>query len=90
MRLFSFMKTGTAADWAQPYIERIIDSSINATTTLWVFKTAFNEAFGDPDAACTAARLIETLKQEGSISDYTMAFENLWADLNWNYLALMS
>lgn len=89
-RLFSFMRPGEVADWAQPHLEWIINNQRDAITTRREFLRTFVDTFEDPDTERLAARQIEALKQEGSIHDYTTTFKNLRSDLKWNEPALIS
>lgn len=80
---------GVAADWAQPYMEKIISGDLDGPTQdLHHLEGAFYSAFGDPDAKRAAQRKLHELKQTGTIHDYTTEFRTLAAELSLNDEAL--
>lgn len=89
-RLLMLIKPGKAADWATPQLKKLISSRTEAIDTLQKFGDTFEKALSDLDSARSSARLLETLKQMGNISDYNLEFKNLCMDLDWNKSTLMS
>lgn len=88
---------GPAFSWFQPKLNRKIKDEfgveINLPPTLGTFaqfETDLRTAFGDPDAAATAARAISSLRQAGNLTKYTAEFRRLQADLAYNDAAYMT
>jgi hypothetical protein len=83
-----------AANWAEPHLQKVLDSSPGALTTVPEFVDQFYNAFDDPDAEQAAERKIQDLTQDSvgtkSMAEYTTEFRNLAADLDWGDSALMA
>jgi hypothetical protein len=83
-----------AANWAEPHLRKVLDSSPGALTTIPDFVDQFYNAFDDPDAKQAVERKIQDLTQESigtkSTAEYTTEFCNLAADLDWGDSALMA
>jgi hypothetical protein len=83
-----------AANWAEPHLRKVLDSTPGALTTIPEFVDQFYSAFDDPDAERAAERKIHDLNQESvgtkSTAEYTTEFRNLAADLDWGASALMA
>jgi hypothetical protein len=83
-----------AANWAEPHLRKVLDSTPGALTTIQEFVDQFYSAFDDPDAEQAAERKIQELTQDGvaskSATEYTTEFRNLAADLDWGESALMA
>jgi len=72
--------TGTAAQWASPYME-----DLDNITSLGAFMADMASTFDDPDRSRTAANAIRNLRQgRRSCAAYTSDFRRLIVDLNWN------
>jgi hypothetical protein len=83
-----------AANWAEPHLRKVLDSTSGALTTIPEFVNQFYSAFDDPDAERAAERKIQELTQDSvpskSTAEYTTEFRNLAADLDWGDSALMA
>jgi hypothetical protein len=83
-----------AANWAEPHLWKVLDSSPGAITTIPEFVKHFYNAFDDPDAERAAERKIHELTQDSvpskSTAEYTTEFRNLAADLDWGDSAFMA
>jgi hypothetical protein len=83
-----------AANWAEPHLRKVLDSSPGALTMILEFVDQFYNAFDDPDAERAAERKIQELTQDSvgtkSTAEYTTEFRNLAADLDWGDSALMA
>lgn len=74
-----------ATEWAQPYMERIINGNLTGPTRdLTSLEAAFYAAFGDPDAKRAAQQRLHKLKQTGSIHDYLTECRTITAKLDLN------
>jgi hypothetical protein len=82
------------ANWGEPHLRKVLDSSPGALTTIQEFVDNFYSAFDNPDAKRAAERKIQELTQDGvtskSTAEYTTEFRNLAADLDWGDSALMA
>jgi hypothetical protein len=83
-----------AANWAEPHLQKVLDSTPGALTTIPEFVDQFYSAFDDPDAERAAERKIQELTQDSvpskSTAEYTMEFHNLAANLDGGDSALMA
>jgi hypothetical protein len=83
-----------AANWAEPHLWKVLDSTPGALTTIPEFVDQFYSAFDNPDAERAAERKIQELTQDSvhskSTAEYTTEFRNLAADLDWGDSALMA
>jgi hypothetical protein len=83
-----------AANWAEPHLRKVLDSSPGALSTIQDFVEQFYNAFDDPDAERAAERKIHELTQDSvpskSTAEYTTEFRNLAADLDWGDSAFMA
>jgi hypothetical protein len=91
--LLHLLKDDTA-NWAEPHLQKVLDSTPGALTTIPEFVDQCYSAFDDPDAERAAERKIQELTQDGvaskSTAEYTTEFRNLVADLDWGDSALMA
>jgi hypothetical protein len=83
-----------AANWVEPHLRKVLDSTPGALTTIQEFVDQFYSTFDDPDAEQAVERKIQELTQDGvtskSTAEYTMEFRNLAADLDWGDSAFMA
>jgi hypothetical protein len=76
-----------AADWAEPYTRQRLDKSaaeqLLETRTMFAdfdaFKQSITSMFGDPGEERRAAGELMTLRQTGSVVNYTAKFQQLQA-----------
>jgi hypothetical protein len=83
-----------AANWVEPHLRKVLDSTPGALTTIQEFIEHFYNAFDDPDAERATERKIHELTQDSvpskSTAEYTTEFRNLAADLDWGDSAFMA
>jgi hypothetical protein len=83
-----------AANWAESHLQKVLNSTPGALTTIPEFVNQFYSAFDDPDAERAMERKIQELNQDSvpskSTAEYTTEFRNLPADLDWGDSALMA
>ena len=75
---------GTAFNWWEPYL-----NNPRREQPLWIhdfseFARKFEETFGDPNHAKTAANRITSLKQTKSASEYWAKFQQYAVQTDWN------
>jgi hypothetical protein len=81
--------SGTAAQWAAPYLERISTDPI--FRSFETFKRDFLSMFGHPDHRKEAERKLNELKQgNGTAREYYANFRHYSTLLGWNDQALIS
>jgi hypothetical protein len=81
-----------AADWAEPYARQRLDKAATEqlleTRTIFadfdVFKQAIVNMFGDPGEERRAAGKLMTLRQAGSVVNYTAKFQQLYTKTGWD------
>ena len=89
--LLSNMGEGTAAAWAQPFLEKLVNHEDHPyIQSLANFQKVFLINFGDPSAEIEADRRIRRLTQKASAADYATEFRTLALELKWDESALIS
>ena len=85
------MGEGTAASWAQPFLEKLVNHEDHPyLQSLANFQKAFMVNFGDPSAEIESDRRIRCLIQKSSAADYATEFRSLAMELKWDEKALIS
>jgi hypothetical protein len=81
--------------WVTPHLERYLDIDIKDHNNAllmedWdVFKTKIKQAFSPIKASVIAEKKIQTLRQTGSVADYTALFQQYQAQIEWDDAALI-